>query len=85
MISENVKRDLIETGVHGTLAKVYGVVAKILAVNIIAQLVLFFFAPPVAVVMLMFGTSTGLLIFTVVSTCTVKADKISREEVRDNG
>ena len=85
MISENERRDWIEVGAQATLASTYWVVAKILAVNIIAQLVLFFFAPPVAVVMLMFGTSTGLLIFTVVSTCTVKADKISREEVRDNG
>lgn len=79
MISENERRDWIEVGAQATLASTYWVVAKILVANVIIQLVLFFFAPPVAVVMLLFGISTGLLIFTVVSTCTVRADKISRK------
>lgn len=79
MISENVERNLIEIGVHGTLAKVYEVVVKILVVNIIAQLVLVFFAPPAAVMSLLAGITVGMLIFTINSVCTVKADKISRK------
>lgn len=79
MISENVKRDLIETGVHGTMAKVYGVVIKILVANVIVQLVLFFFAPPVAVTTLLAGITVGMLIFMIVTACTVRADKISRK------
>ena len=79
MISENVERNLIEIGAHGTLAKVYGVVVKILVVNIIAQLVLFFFAPPTAVMSLLAGITVGMLIFMIVTACMVKADKISRK------
>ena len=79
MISENVERNLIEIGVHGTLAKVYGVVVKILVANIIAQLVLVFFAPPAAVTTLLAGITVGMMIFMIVTACTVKADKISRE------
>lgn len=79
MISENVERNLIEIGVHGTLAKVYEVVIKIIVVNIIAQLVLIFFAPPATVTMLLMGIPVGMLIFMIATTCTVKADKISRE------
>lgn len=85
MISENVERNLIETGVYGTLAKVYEVVIKILVVNIIAQLVLFFFAPPTAVMSLLAGITVGMLIFMIVTAFTVRADKISRKEVRANG
>lgn len=79
MISENERRDWIEVGVHGTLAKVYLSVTAILVVNLIVQLVLMFFAAPAAVVMLLFGITVGMMIFMIVTACTVKADKISRK------
>lgn len=85
MISENVKRTLIETGVHGTMAKVYEAVTKILVANAIVQLVLLFFSPPASVVMLLFGITVGMAIFMIVTAFTVRADKISRKEVRANG
>lgn len=79
MISENERRDWIEVGVHATLAKVYWVVVKILVVSIIIFVALIFFSPPVAVSMLFMGTSVSMFVFLIVSECTVKADKISRE------
>lgn len=84
MISENVKRDLIETGVHAALSRSYWVVAKILAVNILISAAFIFFPPPEAITTFFMGISMGLLIFTINSVCTVKADKISRKEVRAN-
>lgn len=79
MISENERRDWIEVGVYATISKVYGVVTKILVANVIVHLVLFFFAPPVAVTTLLAGITVGMLIFMIVTACTVKADKISRK------
>lgn len=79
MISENERRDWIEVGVHATLASVYWLVATILVVNLIVNLVLLFFATPAAITAFLAGISVSLLIFTIVSICTVKADKISRE------
>lgn len=80
MISENAKRDLIETGVHATLAEVYGLVTKILVVNILINVAFLFFPPPVAIGALFAGITVGMLVFMIVSVCTVKADKISRKE-----
>lgn len=79
MISENVKRDWIEVGVHATLAEVYWAVAVILLVNGIICLSISFFAAPAVFAAFFPGIATGLTIFMVVSACTVKADKISRE------
>ena len=80
MYSENAGRDLIEIGVHATMAKVYGSVTAILVVNCIIQLVLMLFTSSVAVTMLLFGITVGMVIFMIVTECTVKADKISRKE-----
>lgn len=79
MVSENERRDWIETGVHGTLAKVYGVVVKILVVNFIIGAALIFFPSPAAVTMFLAGITVGMMIFMIVTACTVKADKISRK------
>lgn len=85
MVSENVKRDWIEVGVHATLSKVFDVVTAILVVNIIVCLAILFFATPAALTTFFPGITTGLMIFTVVLVCTVRADKISRKAVRANG
>ena len=85
MISENARRDWIEVGVHATLAKVYGLVTKILVVNILINVAFLFFPPPVAIGALFAGISVSMLIFMVVSVFTVKADKISRKWARYNG
>lgn len=85
MISENERRDWIEVGSQATLASTYWVVAKILAVNILIGAAFIFFPPPEAITTFFMGISMGLLIFTIKSVCTVKADKISRKEVRANG
>ena len=79
MISENERRDWIEVGAQATLASTYWVVAKILAVNILISTAFIFFPPPEAITTFFMGISMGLLIFTINSVCTVKADKISRE------
>lgn len=79
MISENVKRDWIEVGVHATLAKVYWVVAVIILVNGIICLAISFFAAPSVLAAVFAGIATGLTIFMIVSVCTMKADKISRK------
>ena len=80
MSSNNVKRDWIEIGVYATLAKVYAVVAAILVLNLIAGGVILFFTPSAAILAFSTGISMGLLIFTIVSICTVEADKITRKE-----
>lgn len=79
MISENARRDWIEVGAQATLASTYWVVAKILAVNILISTAFIFFPPPEAITTFFMGISMGLLIFTINSVCTVKADKISRK------
>ena len=79
MISENERRDWIEVGVHAALAKVYGAVTKILVATLIISAASIFFPPPVTIGTFFMGISTGLLIFMIVSSCTVKADKISRK------
>lgn len=85
MISENERRDWIEVGVHATMAKVYGLVTAILLVNCIICLAIILFAPPVAFAAFFPGITAGFVIFMIVSSCTVKADKISRKAVRSNG
>ena len=85
MISENERRDWIEVGAQAALASAYWVVAKILAVNILIGAAFVFFPPPEAIATFFMGITMGLLIFTINSVCTVKADKISRKEVRANG
>ena len=79
MISENARRDWIEVGAQATLASTYWVVAKILAVNLLISAVFIFFPPPEAITTFFMGISMGLLVFTINSVCTVKADKISRK------
>ena len=79
MISENERRDWIEVGVHAALSSAYWVVAKILAVNILIGAAFVFFPPPEAITTFFMGITMGLLIFTINSVCTVKADKISRK------
>ena len=80
MISENERRGLIEIGSNATLTKVYWVANKILVVDLVIILVLPFFATPVVAPAFFTGISVGLLIFGVVSSCTVRPDKISRKE-----
>lgn len=80
MVSENVKRDWIEVGVHSALSSAYWVVAKILAVNILIGAALIFFPSLAAVTMVLIGITVGMLIFMIATACTVKADKISRKE-----
>lgn len=85
MISENERRDWIEVGVHAALSKAYGVVTAIILVNILISAAFIFFPPPEAIGTFFVGITTGLMIFTINSVCTVKADKISRKAVRANG
>ena len=80
MISENERRDWIEVGVHATLAKVYWVATVVIVVNSILFLAISLFAPPAALAAFFVGITAGLMIFEIVSACTVKADKISRKE-----
>ena len=79
MISENERRDWIEVGVHATISKLYGVVTVILLVNSIICLAIPLFAAPASLAAFFVGITAGLMIFIIVSVCTVKADKISRE------
>lgn len=80
MISENLKRDWIEVGVHATLAKVYWVVTVTLVVNLTITGVAFIFFPSLTAIGTLFmGITVGMLIFMIVTACTVKADKISRK------
>ena len=82
MISENERRDWVEVGVQATMYKVYQVVTKILVVDVIILLFLPIFLAPSVIIMTFFtGISVSLLVFTIASAITVKADKISRKEV----
>ena len=79
MISETVRRNLIETGIYATLTKVYWAVAGILVVNLIICVSTVFVATPVAATTFLAGITIGLLVFMSVAKHTVKADKISRK------
>ena len=77
------KRNLVEIGVHSTLAKTYGLITKSLVVVLIFSIVIAFFPELSLVSMFLTGISVGYLLLMIFMSFSIKADKISGSTINE--